>query len=280
MGPFEVMDLIGHDVNFAVTASIHSALFGDPRFTPSVLQRELVEAGRLGRKSGLGFYDYTAGAKPAHPVEMPPMPVPKKVTVMGDFGPASPLEDLALSFGATVAGGGSFGRFVIDDVTLAMTDGRSATIRAVAEGIPNLVTFDLARDYSACTRIALAAAEQSDPSAINVAAGFVQSLGKTATRLGDVPGLIVARIVAMLVNEAADAVMTGIASPEDIDTAMMKGVGYPLGPLRWADEVGPRFFLSILEGLQESYREDRYRPSQFLRRIVAAGHTFHPSRHA
>jgi 3-hydroxybutyryl-CoA dehydrogenase len=89
MGPFELMDLIGHDVNFAVTRSVWEAYFNDPRFLPSVLQRELVDAGFLGRKSGRGFYDYAAGA--ARPVarDEPSGAAPAAITIHGDLGPAA-----------------------------------------------------------------------------------------------------------------------------------------------------------------------------------------------
>jgi 3-hydroxybutyryl-CoA dehydrogenase len=275
MGPFEVMDMIGHDVNFAVTSSIHASLYGDPRFTPSIVQRELVDAGRLGRKSGRGFYDYTPGARPQLPHEMPAMAAPKAIQAGADPGPAGSILELARAKGLSVGQGSARGSFLVDGVVVALTNGSSATIRAAAEGIRNLVTFDLARDYLTCPRIALAVADQADPKAINTAAGFFQALGKTVTCLNDVPGMIVARTVAMLVNEAADSVMTGIAYPGDIDMAMVKGTGYPVGPLKWADDLGSEFFLGILERLQESYCEDRYRPSQLLRRMAATGSRFH-----
>jgi len=73
----------------------------------------------------------------------------------------------------------------------------------------------------------------------------------------------------MLANEAAEAVLQGVATPEAIDTAMRKGTNYPLGPLAWADQLGPRFILRVLESLMNAYGEDRYRPSSLLRRIVA-----------
>jgi 3-hydroxybutyryl-CoA dehydrogenase len=132
-----------------------------------------------------------------------------------------------------------------------------------------LVLFDLALDFVATPRIAVAAAENSVPAALAAACGFFQSLGKSVSVLKDIPGLIVLRTVAMLANEAAEAVLQGVAAPEAIDTAMRKGTNYPLGPLAWADQLGPRFILRVLESLMNAYGEDRYRPSSLLRRTVA-----------
>ena len=155
MGPFELMDFIGHDVNFVVTRSVFEGLSFDPRYRPSVTQQRLLEAGWLGRKSGRGFYDYRPGAT------TPP-----------------PNEDRAL------------GQQIVD------------------------------------------------------------------------------RTVAMLVNEAVDAVLMRVATPRDIDLAMTKGVNYPKGLIAWGEEIGMATVLGRLEALYAEYGEDRYRPSALLRRVV------------
>jgi 3-hydroxybutyryl-CoA dehydrogenase len=161
MGPFELMDFIGHDVNFAVSRSVFEAFFYDPRYRPSLTQQRMVEAGLLGRKTGRGFYDHAPGA-------------------------AAPPPD---------------------------------TDRARGEEI-------------------------------------------------------LERIVAMLINEAADAAYLRVASPGDIDLAMTKGVNYPKGLLRWADEWGAERVVRRLDALHDDYREDRYRASRLLRTMARDGLRF------
>lgn len=155
MGPFELMDFIGNDVNFAVTRSVFEAMFFDPRYKPSLTQKLLVDSNFLGKKSGRGYYDYRPGA---------PSPEPRK------------------------------------DINTGL--------------------------------------------------------------------LIFERVLAMLINEAVDAVFWRVASAEDIDLAMTKGVNYPKGLLAWANELGLSRVLGWLERLQDEYGEDRYRPSPLLKRMV------------
>ena len=162
MGPFELMDLIGNDVNYAVTESVFAAFYYDPRYKPSFIQKRQVEAGWLGRKSGRGYYNYAEGAE---------QPQPKRDRVLGEQ--------------------------------------------------------------------------------------------------------IVWRILVMLINEAADALHLGISNREGIDTAMTKGVNYPKGLLKWADERGINSCVETLTGLQSEYGEDRYRCSVLLRRMAREGLTFY-----
>jgi 3-hydroxybutyryl-CoA dehydrogenase len=276
MGPFELMDLIGHDVNFAVTCSVWEAYFHDSRFLPSVLQRELVDAGYLGRKSGRGFFDYAAGAEKPEPRREPTGPAPGAVTVHGSLGAADALVGRWRAAGVRVETRAPLAAFadgvaVIGDTHVALSDGRTATARATAAATPRLVLVDLALDYGRCTRLAIAAADGCDAAAVAEAAGALQAAGIAVSRLDDVAGLAVMRTVAMLANEAADAVTQGVASPADLDLAMQKGVNYPRGPLAWADAIGAARIRDVLANLAAHYGEDRYRIAPLLARRAACG---------
>jgi 3-hydroxybutyryl-CoA dehydrogenase len=271
MGPCELMDLIGHDVNFAVTRSVHEAFFGDPRYQPSLIQKDLVDAGWLGRKSGRGFFDHREGAAPALPDEaVAQASVPTLVRIEGDLGPAAALVDLlACQDEARIERAEGRGLLRVDGAAVALSDGRTATERSLALGEP-VVLFDLALDYGGCSRVALAAAAQADDVHLGKAIGLFVLLGKKVSVLADAPGLAVTRTVAMLVNEAADAVQQGIATADDVDAAMCKGVNYPLGPLAWGRRIGLDHVATVLRHLAQAYGEDRYRTSAWLTRAVQA----------
>jgi 3-hydroxybutyryl-CoA dehydrogenase len=273
MGAFELMDMIGHDVNYAVTSSVYDGCYQDPKFTPSLLQKELVDAGWLGRKSGRGFYDY---ATPLPPVATAvPGTAPAQVTIEGDVGCAAALADLAHEVGIVVRRNDGSGCLRVGGVLVALTDGRTATERAGEAGEP-YVLFDLAVDYATCTRIALAAADQTNTEQLAAVVGFFQKLGKLVSVIDDAPGMVVMRTVAMLANEAADAVQQGIASSHDVDLAMRKGVNYPRGPLAWADAIGLQTICTVLRNLSTLYGEDRYRLSPLLRRKAVTNRSLAP----
>ncbi|MGV7209407.1 3-hydroxyacyl-CoA dehydrogenase [Oxalobacteraceae bacterium A2-2] len=346
MGPFELMDLIGHDVNFSVTESVFNACFHDPRFTPSVLQRELVNAGFLGRKSGRGCYAYGDNVQAPQPRAEAPQARPEYVAYTSAPGarsmPASGYVahsavagqdalQAAADAGADTAAaamqavhgareGAPYGghrahagqdvlvaalaarlrqaglhvahrrigegkgarhgdadtpAFHCNGAAVYLTDGRSATERARANQHPDTIVFDLALDYGSAQRIAIARADQCSQAGYQAVVGMFQAAGYTLTLLDDVPGLAVMRTVAMLANEAADAVNQGVCSARAADLAMQKGVNYPLGPLAWADAVGLDHIVTVLHNLAASYGEDRYRVSPLLSRKQAAGGSFH-----
>jgi 3-hydroxybutyryl-CoA dehydrogenase len=279
MGPFELMDLIGHDVNFAVTQSVFNAYFNDPRFTPSLVQQELVAAGYLGRKTGRGFYLH--GKDAAAPVAQSeaPQPAPQAATLMGQGALADALAARLAAAGIALTRDpdtreGHF-ELTCGTATLFLTDGRTATQRAVDSRIANTVLLDLALDYQSAKRVALCPADQCDPAAWQAAVGLMQAAGFAVSRLDDAPGMAVMRTVAMLANEAADAVNQGVCSVEGADIAMQKGVNYPRGPLAWADAIGLPYLMTVLANLGATYGEDRYRVSPLIQRKVAAGAGFY-----
>jgi 3-hydroxybutyryl-CoA dehydrogenase len=283
MGPFELMDLIGHDVNLAVTKSVFDATFGDPRYTPSAIQQELVFAGRLGRKSGQGFYSYADGAAKPAPHTEPSQPAEAVVTAVGDLGVAAALlsrleaagVEVRRKLGEGLAAGAAHGWIEIGGARLALSDGRSATRRAREDGTPNVVLFDLCLDYETTPRITLARADHCALGAWNAVVGTLQQAGLAVGRIDDVAGMVALRTVAMLANEAADAVLGGIGSAADIDTAMRYGTNYPKGPLTWADQLGAGFVAEVLANLGRHYFDARYRVSALLQRKGFNGESFH-----
>ena len=276
MGPFELIDLIGADVNFAVTRSVWEAYFHDPRFTPSVLQQEMVAAGFLGRKTGRGYYAYGSDAPRPQPRTEPAQPAPTHIGIAGEGPLVAGLAARLAATGASVAAlpadpsvGPAF--IAVGDALLVPTDGRTATERATQGEQANLVVYDLAFDYATCPRLAIACADTCSPAAASAAIGALQAAGIAVSRVDDVAGLVVMRTLAMLANEAADAVTQGIASAGDIDLAMRNGVNYPRGPLAWADAVGIAHVCTVLRHLRDQYGSERYRSAPLLARRCATG---------
>lgn len=277
MGPFELMDMIGHDVNFAVTSSVWRGYFHDPRFLPSLMQQDLVEAGFLGRKRGRGFYDYRDGAAMPQADSAPPLPPPAQLAVCGDSPAARALAARLHAHGVAFAALPSIdGRVAqADDAVLFVTDGRSASQRAADLALPNLLLIDLALDYHLAPRLAAAAADGCAPAARDAGLGLLQAAGLAVSLLDDAPGLVVMRTVAMLANEAADAVHQGVCSAADADAAMQLGVNYPRGPLAWAEQIGLAQVRQVLAHLAACYGEDRYRISPRLQRAALTGRILH-----
>ncbi|SMF17152.1 MULTISPECIES: 3-hydroxyacyl-CoA dehydrogenase PaaH [unclassified Pseudomonas] len=275
MGAFELTDLIGHDVNYAVTCSVFEAFYGDFRFQPSLVQKELVDAGRLGRKTGQGFYSYAEGAERPQPTALQSTAQVESCVIEGHLGAMQPLVERLRDSGIAVTERAGSGVIQVGDATLALSDGRLATQRAREEGLRNLVLVDLALDYSTASRIAISWSADTTREARDQAVGLLTRAGLKVTAVADLPGLVVLRTVAMLANEAADAVLQGVGSAADIDLAMRAGVNYPCGPLAWASRIGISQTLRVLDNLQRSYGESRYRPSLLLRRCEAQGGNLH-----
>ncbi|MEU9955671.1 3-hydroxyacyl-CoA dehydrogenase [Streptomyces sp. NPDC050982] len=267
MGAFELTDLIGQDVNESVTRSVWEAFFQDVRFTPSLAQRRLVESGRHGRKSGHGWYDYGDEGERPDPHTAEKVQPPAYVVAEGDLGPASELLALIREAGIQVREDeedhGT--RLVLPSGgQLALADGQTAV------EFRDVVYFDLALDYRRATRIALSHSQDTQTQTLAEATGLFQALGKDVSVIGDVPGLIVARTVARIVDLAHDAVAKGVATEEDIDTAMRLGVNYPLGPFEWSRRLGRSWAYDVLDDLHMRDPSGRYAPSLALYRHAYA----------
>ncbi|MFE0383316.1 3-hydroxyacyl-CoA dehydrogenase [Streptomyces bungoensis] len=267
MGAFELTDLIGQDVNEAVTHSVWQSFFQDVRFTPSLAQRRLVESGRLGRKSGQGWYDYADGAERPVPHTAEQERPPVHVTAEGDLGPAAELLTLIREAGIPLReeeeDQGT--RLVLPSGgQLVLADGQTSV------EFRDVVYFDLALDYRRATRVALSASRDTSPQTLAEATGLFQALGKDVSVIGDVPGMIVARTVARIVDLAHEAVAKGVATEEDVDTAMRLGVNYPLGPFEWGRRLGRSWAYELLDDLHLRDPSGRYAPSLALYRHAYA----------
>ena len=232
MGPLELSDLIGHDVNFAVAQSVYNAYFGKARFVPQLTQGDLVTAGRLGRKSGRGFYDYG-------------QPIPDVTYLTGHWG-GDPSQ-----------------------VIVQQTDGRSAN-RVAAELNRPVALFDWSRDPAAKT-LAFSVSEQGREAALSAALAYATQAEKQAVLLADRPGMLALRSVCQLANAAADAVRDRVASGEGIDQAMQFGANHPAGPLATAQAMGVAEVVSALSHIADETGDPIYAPSEILRRAAYTG---------
>jgi 3-hydroxybutyryl-CoA dehydrogenase len=241
MGPFEVMDLVGVDVNFAVAKSFWAQSFGEPRWRPHPLQARMVAAGRLGRKAGRGWYDYAAG--PHRP---------------DDPAPPEAAGDAAASGAPQRIDGDGFRARSVESATLAAQDD------AAAIGFVALPELERAR------LVELVRGPDASEEALAAAARHFAGLGKHVECVqGDAPGLVLGRIVAQLVNEAHFTVEAGIGTADDVDTALRLGFNHPRGPFAWAEAIGRDRVVAVLDGLRDELGEERYRVAPSLRRAAA-----------
>jgi len=266
MGPCELMDLIGHDTNFAVTQSVYEANFQDKRFMPSLVQREMVDGGLLGRKSGRGFYVYgEGGGVPAlPPFEPAAAPFAQRVVLHGEGTLAERLAGALAGRAFERDAASGWTGLEVDGAQLRLSDGRGAGALGA-----EVAVFDLPLAPGGAepgTPLAWAVSPRASAAWAEAAAQWLRAAGFHAQRVADVPGLVVARTLAMLINEACDAVHQGVCSETGADAAMKLGVNYPAGPFEWLARWDARAVVQLLDALDAAYRGERYRVSPALRR--------------
>lgn len=269
MGPFELLDLTGLDVSGKVMESIYEQFQHEPRFRPSSLVRPRIAAGLFGRKSGRGWYGYDAAGK-ATPSNRPATGIAPKVATTVWIDPEASDRVGLLSL-AKLAGMDVAGVPAVADLILVQPWGQDATGYAVESGLDagKVVAVDplpgLDRHRTLMlTTVTTAAARDS---AIAILGGD----GGKLTVINDSPGFVLQRILATIVNIAANIAQRGIASVPDIEDAVKLGLGYPFGPLSWGDRVGADRILTILRNMQAQTGDPRYRPSLWLLRRAQLG---------
>ena len=269
MGPCELMDLIGHDINFSVTKSVFEANFGDKRYQPSLVQQALIDGGRLGRKAGKGFYDgvpaSTAMERPAaakHALQ--------DLVLMGHTPLAHALEKWLQTRGLNFERdtSSSWTGLRTEGVELRVTDGRTATQVAVESGHRELVLIDLPLISDKLMQLGVAFSATASTHTQTVAVNALAACGWQAEVIADAPGLWAARTVCMLINEGADAVHQGVCTEAAADAAMKLGVNWPTGPFEWLQAVGVEQVVAVLDHLFNATRGERYRVSPWLQRAL------------
>jgi len=265
MGPFELMDLTGIDVNYPVSLIVYEGYLHDPRIKTAPNHKALFDAGLLGRKTGQGWFAYDKGK----PLDRP----------SADYATAAPLAStvrLAESSEALDAFCAEIGLKIGDNGPfLAAPIGEDATTVSLRTGVAHqtLVCLDLTGDTS--KRVTLMAAPGAGRDALDMVAAAIIASGRAVTVIKDSPGFVAQRMSVMIANLGCYMAEIGLASPDDIDLAMQLGLNYPLGPLALAEDLGAMNTLTILEQLQAITGEDRYRPTMWLKRRARLGLPVH-----
>ena len=257
MGPFELMDLTGIDVNFPASSYIYQGYQHDPRLKTTTLHELMANAGLFGRKTGQGFFDYAEGAGFPPGPEASANPAPVNVSL------AEPSPELEALVAAAGLGKGD------DAVLIAPVGEDCATVCARLGLDPKKV---VALDLTAIEKKHLTVMSAiGGGAAAAVVADWLRGAGYQVELIQDSPGFVLQRILAMIANLGCELAQIGIGSPEDIDLAMELAQNYPKGPIAWGEWLGAAKTHSIMGNLQAVTGSDRYRPSLWLRRRAQLG---------
>jgi 3-hydroxybutyryl-CoA dehydrogenase len=271
LGPFELMDLTALDVSHPVMESIYRQYYNEPRYRPSVITAQRLAGGMVGKKVGEGFYRYDKGvaqlpAEPATPrvSEMPPVWVSPRAARRAE------LLLLLKNLGAQIETGQNPSPAAL---TLVAPLGFDVTTVAVVERLDpaRTVGIDMLMDDATTRRRVLATNPATRSDMRDAAHALFARDAKAVSVIRDSGGFVTQRVVATIVNIAADMCQQGICSPADLETAVKLGLGYPMGPLELGNHVGPANVLEVLFNMQTVYGDPRYRPSPWLRRRGAIG---------
>lgn len=288
MGPFELMDLVGVDIGLDISRSFWEQSFGEPRWRPSPMTVRTVAAGRRGRKSGRGYYEYPEAGDYRLPDPDPPAMGGGEgvIVVAGETNLAVEIVIAAQDAGWDVISPTEAqdrpSPFLIldlsgDEPPEAPLQGGPQAICCAAGSLAaqdpggSAVGFHALPPFSDCRLVELTRGADSSAAAQDATQRFFQTLGKHTEWVGDAPGLVLGRIVCQVINEAAFALGEGVGRAQDIDAGMVHGLNYPRGILAWADEIGLDHVLAVLEGLALETGDDRYRIAPELRRLGWAG---------
>ena len=267
LGPFELFDLTGLDVSHPVMESIYRQYYDEPRYRPSPITGQRVNAGLFGRKSGRGFYGHAGGRQEEIPEPGAPNARPESVWVSPvELG--GKLTELLRPLGAHIDRGA---RPAAASLCLVAPLGYDATTAALEEELDPARTVAVDCLLATDRRRTLMTTPLTTPEMRAAAHGLFAGDGVPVTVIGDSPGFVAQRVLAQIVNIACDIAQQRIASPADIDAAVTLGLGYPQGPLAWGDAIGAQRILRILERLLDFYGDPRYRASPWLKRRARLG---------
>jgi 3-hydroxybutyryl-CoA dehydrogenase len=259
IGPFGLMDLVGLDVAHAVMKSMYEQYFEEPKYRPSFIAEPRVAAGLLGRKTKRGWYEY------APDMQMPPEAAAPKAKPASVWA-VPELKELLLGLGAKVEA-----KPGAETVCFVAPLGLDATAAALEHKLDPMRTVAVDPLFGFSKRRTIMATPVTRGEVRDQAHGLLASDGVPVSVIKDSPGFVAQRVVAHIVNVGCDIVQMRIATPEDLDRAVMLGLGYPKGPLAMGDALGAKRILAVLENMQELYQEPRYRPSPWLRRRAELG---------